>query len=99
MSSSRTEPGSIATQLVLLFTVCAALLLSCSLGVFYWIVVRHALEEDNAVLADKIAAVCETLKQSTGLETIDRELKNLMPGKPVAYWVRILDSDQTSVAE
>src|SRR2546430_1668 len=57
MPSRRTEPRSIATQLVLLFTLCAALLLSCSLGVFYWIVVRHAFEEDNAVLADKLGAV------------------------------------------
>ena len=51
MSSKRTEPRSIASQLVLLFTPAAALLLCCALGVLYWIVVRHGLEEDRAVRA------------------------------------------------
>src|SRR5256885_1773019 len=98
MSSKRAEPRSIATQLVLPFTLSAALLLSCSLGVFYWIVVRHAFEEDNVVLNDKILAVQETLRQPDGLNTIDRELKNLVPGGTV-FWIRILDPDQNAVAE
>ena len=54
MSSNRTEARSIATQLVLLFTLCAALLLCCGFGIFYWIVVRHAFEEDSVVFADKV---------------------------------------------
>src|SRR5438094_9496744 len=83
MSSNRTEARSIATQLVLLFTICAALLLSCGLGVFYWIVVRHAFEEDNAVLADKLAAINTDLKQSGGVNIVDRELKNRRAGEPV----------------
>ena len=57
MSSKPAEPRSIASQLVLLFTLAAAFLLSCGLGALYWIVVRHAFEEDNEVLADKVAAV------------------------------------------
>jgi two-component system heavy metal sensor histidine kinase CusS len=91
MSSNRTEARSISTQLVVLFTLCAALLLSCGLGVFYWMVVRHAFEEDNAVLADKLAAIRTDLKQSNGINTVDRELKNRRAGEPVVYWMRIID--------
>jgi two-component system heavy metal sensor histidine kinase CusS len=91
MSSNRSEARSIATQLVLLFTLCATLLLSCGLGVFYWIVVRHAFEEDNAVLADKLAAIRTDLKQPDGINTVDRELKNRRTGEPAVYWVRIID--------
>src|SRR5947199_8106837 len=71
MLSNRAEPRSIATQLVLLFTICATLLLSCSLGVLYWIVVQHASEEDTAVLNDKVLAVQDTLKQPDGINTIN----------------------------
>ena len=90
MSSKPIEPRSIATQLVLLFTLSAALLLSCGLGVFYWIVVRHAVEEDNAALADKLAAIRSELQQSDGLDNVDHELKNRRPGESVVYWVRII---------
>ena len=99
MSSKRAEPRSIATQLVVLFTLSAALLLSCSLGVFYWIVVRHAVEEDDIVLADKIKAVSEMLKQPDGIDALNHETKNVRPGEPTVYWVRILDPDRNAVAE
>src|ERR1700726_4255971 len=99
MFSKQTEPRSIATQLVLLFTLSATLLLSCSLGVFYWIVVRHAFEEDNAVLADKLAAVRTDLKQPDGLKPVDHELKNLRGGEPAAYWIRIIDPDGRVVTQ
>src|SRR6267378_1036624 len=92
MSSNRTEPRSIATQLVVLFTLCATLLLSCGLGIFYWIVVRHAFEEDNAVFADKLSAVRTELNQPDGINTLDRELKNRHAGEPVVYWIRVIDS-------
>src|ERR1700730_6966021 len=99
MFSNRTEPRSIATQLVLLFTLCAALLLSCSLGLFYWIVVRHAFEEDNAVLADKLAAIRTDLKQPDGINALDEELKNPRTGETAVYWIRIVGPDQTIVTE
>src|SRR6202035_1476870 len=99
MSSNRTEARSIATQLVLLFTFCATLLLSCGLGVFYWIVVRHAFEEDNAVLADKLTAIRTDLKQPDGIATVDRELKNRRAGEPVVYWMRLVDPARNVVAE
>jgi two-component system heavy metal sensor histidine kinase CusS len=99
MSSNRSEARSIATQLVLLFTLCATLLLSCGLGVFYWMVVRHAFEEDNAVLADKLAAIRTDLKQSNGINTVDRELKNRRAGEPAVYWVRIIDPAGSVVTE
>jgi two-component system heavy metal sensor histidine kinase CusS len=95
MSSKPNNPRSIASQLVLLFTLAAALLLSCSLGVFYWMVVRHAVEEDNAVLADKVAAIRADLKQSAGLAN----LTNRRSGEPASYWVRILDSSGRVMTE
>jgi two-component system heavy metal sensor histidine kinase CusS len=99
MFSKRTEPRSIATQLVLLFTLCAALLLSCSLGLFYWIVVRHAFEEDNAVLADRLAAIRTELKQPDGINTLAQELRNPRTGETAVYWIRIVGPDQTIVTE
>lgn len=99
MLSKRTEPRSIATQLVLLFTVCAALLLSTGLGVLYWIVVRHAFEEDNAVLADKLAAIRTDLKQPDGINALDDELKNPRSGETAVYWIRIVGPDETILTE
>jgi hypothetical protein len=80
MSSSPAEPRSIASQLVLLFTLAAAFLLCCGLGALYWIVVRHAFEEDNEVLADKVAAVRADLAAAAGLQVVAWELKNIRPG-------------------
>jgi len=99
MFSSRTEPRSIATQLVLLFTVCATLLVSCSLGLFYWIVVRHAFEEDNAVLADKLAAIRTELTQPDGINSLAEELKSPRTGEAPIYWIRILGPDGNVVTE
>jgi two-component system, OmpR family, heavy metal sensor histidine kinase CusS len=99
MLSKPTEPRSIATQLVLLFTLCATLLLSCSLGLFYWIVVRHAVEEDNAVLADRIAAIRTELKQSDGLNALTQELKSRRTGEAAIYWIRIIGPDGSVITE
>ena len=92
MSSRPAEPRSIASQLVLLFTLAAAFLLSCGLGALYWIVVRHAFEEDNEVLADKIAAVQADLSTTGGISVVAEELKGVRAGERAAYFVRILDS-------
>jgi two-component system, OmpR family, heavy metal sensor histidine kinase CusS len=99
MSSRPAEPRSIASQLVLLFTLAAAFLLSCGLGALYWIVVRHAFEEDNEVLADKVAAVRADLSAPGGINVVTQELKNIRPGERAAYWVRVVDSTNRVVAE
>lgn len=99
MSSSRVEPRSIASQLVLLFTLAAAFLLCCGLGALYWIVVRHAFEEDNEVLTDKVAAVRADLAAAAGLQAVAWELKNIRPADRGAYWVRVLDSSKHTLAE
>jgi two-component system heavy metal sensor histidine kinase CusS len=91
MSSKRRKPRSIASQLVWLFTLAAALLLSCGLGVFYWMVVRHAFAEDNAVLADKIAALSADFQTKGGPEIIREELNARRAGEHAAYWIRVLD--------
>jgi two-component system heavy metal sensor histidine kinase CusS len=98
MSSKRTEPRSIAAKLVLLFTLTATLLLSCGLGVFYWIVVRHAFAEDNAVLADKISGLSADFRES-GLGIFGEELRTHRAGEHTPYWIRVLDSGGRTVTE
>jgi two-component system heavy metal sensor histidine kinase CusS len=95
----RREPQSIASQLVLLFTSAAALLLLCGLGVFYWIVIRHAFEEDNAFLADKISALRADLDQRGAPEIMNEKLNPGASGEHETYWVRIVDSTGRAVAE
>ncbi len=99
MSSRRTEPRSIASQLVLLFTPAAALLLCCGLGVLYWIVIRHAYAEDRAVLMDKVAAVRADLKSKGGLALLDQQLRAVQGGQRAPYWIRVLDASGQMVAQ
>jgi two-component system heavy metal sensor histidine kinase CusS len=99
MSSKQAEPRSIASQLVVRFTLAAAFLLCCGLGALYWIFVRHALEEDNEVLADKVAAVRADLGTRGGVNVVTEELKNARAGDRAAYWVRVLDSTGRALAE
>src|SRR6266513_37113 len=98
MFSKRAEPASIASQLVFLFTLAAAFLLSCGLGVFYWLVVQHAFEEDNAVLADKISVLSADLKAG-GPKATDEELKSVRTGEHPVYSVRVVDSASRTVTE
>src|SRR5882724_347234 len=98
MFSKRTERRSIAWELILLFTAATSLLLACGLGVFYAIVVRHAFAEDNAVLADKVAALRADLHES-GPKVFAEELQGRHTGGPTAYWIRILDSQGRTYAE
>ena len=99
MSSKPADPRSIASQFVLLFTLAAAFLLSCGLGALYWIVVQHAFEEDNEVLADKVAAVRADLSAPGGFNVVTEELKSVRAGERAAYWVRVLDSTKRVTAE
>ena len=99
MSSRPAEPRSIASQLVVLFTLAAAFLLCCGLGALYWIVVNHAFEEDNEVLADKVAAVRADLSTPGGANLVTEELKSVRAGERAAYSVRVLDSSNRILAE
>jgi two-component system heavy metal sensor histidine kinase CusS len=98
MFLKHTERRSIAWQLILLFTVATSLLLACGLGVFYAIVIRHAFAEDNAVLADKVAALRADLHES-GPTRLAEELKGGRAGEHTAYWIRMLDSQGRTYAE
>ena len=89
---------SIAFQLILLFTLAAALLLACGLGVFYSIVVRHAFAEDNTVLADKMSGLSADLREN-GAEVFAQELKTRRVGEHTPYWIRLLDSQHHIVTE
>jgi two-component system heavy metal sensor histidine kinase CusS len=99
MSSKPTKPRSIASQLVVLFTLAAALLLSCGLGVLYWIFVQHAFAEDNAVLADKISALRADLNKAGDPNALNEQLKILHGGERAAYWVRVINGEGVTVAE
>jgi two-component system, OmpR family, heavy metal sensor histidine kinase CusS len=98
MFSRRPRPGSIASQLILLFTLAAALLLACGLGVFYWIVVRHTFAEDNAFLADKVSALSADFNQG-GPDMVAAEMKARQAGEHAAYWIRLLDPQGRTFAE
>ena len=98
MSLKRTKPRPIASQLVLFFTLAAALLLCCGLGVFYWIFVRHAFAEDNAVLADKVSALSADFNEG-GPKIFGEELKAHRAGEHAPYWIRVLDSEGRTAAE
>src|SRR3954463_13348869 len=99
MSSKPAEPRSITSQLVILFTLAAALLLTCGLGTLYWIVVRHAFEEDNEVLTDRLVAAQAELKTAGGLHVMSEELKVARSGDRATSWTRVLDSTDQIVAE
>ena len=99
MFLSQTRPRSIASQLVLLFTLAAAILLSCGLGAFYLLVVRHAFEEDNEFLADRLSALRGELSQTGGLSSLTATLRNPHASKVEAYWVRVIDSKGDIVTE
>jgi two-component system heavy metal sensor histidine kinase CusS len=99
MFSKPAEPRSIASQLVILFTLAAAFLLCCGLGVLYWIFVQHAFEEDSEVLADKIFALRSDLKKAGDPKILNEELRILHSGERIAYWVRIINSAGETVAE
>jgi two-component system, OmpR family, heavy metal sensor histidine kinase CusS len=92
------KPRSVAFQLILLFTLAAALLLSCGLGVFYSIVVRHAFAEDNPVLADKMFALSADLREN-GPKVFAEEVTAHRAGSHTPYWIRILDSQSRAIAE
>ena len=98
MSSNRARPRSISAQLILLFTIAATLLLFCGLGIFYWIVVRHAFTEDSAVLADKISALGADLKEG-GPKIFADQLKLHRAGEHSAYWIRLVDPNGITITE
>jgi two-component system heavy metal sensor histidine kinase CusS len=99
MFLSQTRPRSIASQLVLLFTLAAAFLLSCGLGAFYLLVVRHAFEEDNEFLTDRLSALRGELSQAGGLGSLTATLRNPRASQVEAYSVRVIDSKGDIVTE
>jgi len=99
MFSKRPEPRSIASQLILLFTLAATLLLACGLGVFYWIVVRHALAEDNAVLADKVNALQTNFEQPGGLDAVVAEVNTVDSRHRAPFLVRVIDASGTIIGQ
>src|SRR5438067_7811279 len=99
MFLSPTRPRSIASQLVFLFTLAAAFLLSCGLGTFYLIVVQHAFEEDNEFLADRLSALESELSQSGGLGRLTSTLRGAHENAVEAYWVRVINPSGKIIAE
>src|SRR3979411_2218355 len=102
MSSERNESGdpaqkpdpsrarSIASRLIWLYTIAATVVLSCGMGILYWIVVRHIYEEDNVFLRDKLAALREDLYEESAPQALNEELKTSRSGEET-YWIRVYD--------
>jgi two-component system heavy metal sensor histidine kinase CusS len=65
--------------------------LACGLGVFYWIVVRHAFAEDNAVLADKVNALQMSFEQRGGFDAVAAEINPGGNQQRAPFLVRVLD--------
>jgi two-component system heavy metal sensor histidine kinase CusS len=98
MTDHANKRRSIASQLILLFTLATSLLLACGLGAFYWLAVQHAFAEDNAILADKISALRADLRES-GPNAFAEELKSRRASEHTTYWIRMLDPQGGTYAE
>ena len=81
---------SLASRLIWLDTIAATVVLSCGMGILYWIVVRHIYAEDNVFLRDKLAALRDDLYQSSGPQALNEELKRPRSGEET-YWIRVYD--------
>src|ERR1700736_612252 len=79
---------SIASRLIWLYTIAATVVLSCGMGILYWIVVRHIYEEDNVFLRDKLAALQEDLREEPAHQALNEELKTSRSGEET-YWIRV----------
>ena len=99
MSSKPSEPRSIASQLVLLFTLAATALLGCALGIFYLMVVHHTFHEDNLFLADKVLALSADLTTNDWEKALSGSLRPPRPNEHSAYWVRIIDGNGQTMME
>ncbi len=99
MPSKRAEPRSIASQLVILFTAAAALLLFAGLGALSWIAVHHAFKEDKEVLDDKVLALEAMLQARGGLSVVNDQLNVRHNHGRSVYWIRVLDAADHVVGE
>lgn len=98
MPSKPTE-RSIASQLVLLFTPAAGLILLGGLAVLYWIVVQHTLAEDNAALADKLSSVVNDLREMGGPAALAEEMRESRGRTKTHFASRLLDANGATIAE
>src|SRR6266446_2646926 len=81
---------SLASRLIWLDTIAATVVLSCGMGILYWIVVRHIFAEDNVFLRDKLAALREDLYVASGPQALNEELEKSQSGEET-YWIRVYD--------
>jgi two-component system heavy metal sensor histidine kinase CusS len=63
------------------------------------IVVRHAFEEDNEFLADRLSALERELNQSDGLGRLTATLRSAHENAVEAYWVRVVNPSGKIIAE
>jgi two-component system heavy metal sensor histidine kinase CusS len=92
-ASLRPNPArarSIASRLIWLYTIAATVVLSCGMGILYWIVVRHIYAEDNVFLRDKLAALREDLYEAAAPQALNEELRRSRSGEDT-YWIRVYD--------
>ncbi len=94
----RPRSWSIALQLVLLFTVAAALLLVLAMGAAYWTVVQHGVHDNDRYLTEKLAAIRADIAADSGPESLNRALK-IIRAADKTYAVRVMDAAGHVVAE
>lgn len=98
MSSGRSEHRSLVTNLAFLFGAASALLLVCGVAFLYWIVLRHAAEEDDVFFADKIAATRTDLSENGAAALVSEIGKSNRKGR-VPYLVRVLDANGQTLSQ
>ncbi|MGI8890315.1 MAG: heavy metal sensor histidine kinase [Chthoniobacterales bacterium] len=89
---------SIASRLVLLFTVGAAALLLLAMAAAYWTVMQHVLHDNDRYLSEKLAALRAGIATDAGPESLQQELK-IIRAADRTYAVRVLDTAGHVVAE
>ena len=89
---------SIASRLVLFFTVGAAFLLVLAMGAAYWTVTQHVEHDNDRYLTEKLAALRADIAADAGPASLSRELK-IIRAADKTYAVRVLDPSGRVVAE
>ena len=99
MTTHTGKPRSIASQLILFFTLATAFLLLCGVVVLYWTVVQHASYEDDSVLADKADALADDFEQRGGAAALSADINILGGADRAAFLVRVIDPTGSTIAE
>lgn len=98
-SKSGIEPGSIAARLTIWYTLLSVVLIAAAGSVLYWVMADHLRQEDDQLLAGRIAEIrAILLLQSSDSAMFREELQREAAMLPGSY-IRVLDSQGAIVVE